>query len=385
MQKASAASFLISENCNLNCSYCFEKTKKNINMSPEVALKALSILINNSMEDNKSEVHILLFGGEPLLNFETIKILLGEMKKHTEIKFSIQTVTNGTIINDDIIQTFKDCDVYDHISCSFQLSIDGLKEDHDFYRVYHDGKGSFDTIMKNIPRFKEMFGGEEFHKTDKRGRLHVHGSLNKKTIVHMYDSWKFFTQELKIPAVWNMPIHDEQWTQEDVDKYEEQLSLIARDILTTFIQTRDKTIINDYSPLNKCMNEIPTMRNGPFCGAGNNFITFTARGDIYPCHQFYYMDEAFKIGNIYDGIDYQKTLIYDSYSAEDSTCQKNAKCKNFNCYICPAENYQETGTIFNPQLTLRCKMTSIERRIITNMRKIIFGEENERNVCDSCN
>ena len=43
------------------------------------------------------------------------------------------------------------------------------------------------------------------------------------------------------------------------------------------------------------------------CGAGKNYITITAKGEIYPCHHFYYNDpeKTTKIGDVWNGIDEQ--------------------------------------------------------------------------------
>ena len=36
------------------------------------------------------------------------------------------------------------------------------------------------------------------------------------------------------------------------------------------------------------------------CGSGNEYVSVTPDGDIYPCHQFVGITE-FKMGNLYDG------------------------------------------------------------------------------------
>ncbi|MCS4466993.1 hypothetical protein JTS99_14110 [Clostridium botulinum] len=35
--------------------------------------------------------------------------------------------------------------------CSIGISIDGTKQKHDLQRVYPDGRGSYDDVIKNIP------------------------------------------------------------------------------------------------------------------------------------------------------------------------------------------------------------------------------------------
>ena len=43
------------------------------------------------------------------------------------------------------------------MSCS--ITVDGTKEKHDLQRVFPDGSGSYDVIIKNIPLLIKQFGG----------------------------------------------------------------------------------------------------------------------------------------------------------------------------------------------------------------------------------
>jgi sulfatase maturation enzyme AslB (radical SAM superfamily) len=58
---------ILTTDCNLRCSYCFERDKKPFNMSDEVAFAAVDFLIQTSR--NIKELTILLFGGEPMMQF----------------------------------------------------------------------------------------------------------------------------------------------------------------------------------------------------------------------------------------------------------------------------------------------------------------------------
>jgi uncharacterized protein len=58
--------------------------------------------------------------------------------------------TNGTLLDRDKIKYFIDSDV------SLQISLDGPKEIQDQFRVYKNGRGSFDRIMRNLRLIREM-------------------------------------------------------------------------------------------------------------------------------------------------------------------------------------------------------------------------------------
>ena len=90
---------------------------------------------------------------------------------------------------------------------------------------------------------------------------------------------------------------------------------------------------------------------------------------------FYYFKDSdeIKIGNVYDGVDDNKRLLFSKYDGSDINCYKH-NCKNYACYRCLAENYNSTGSILNCKFDKRCEMSSIENRLINNINKILKSE-----------
>ena len=68
-EKFVAAHFILSDECNLRCPYCFVDHKKNI-MSREVAKKGVDFLFNGAIESGSNSIVITFFGGEPTLNID---------------------------------------------------------------------------------------------------------------------------------------------------------------------------------------------------------------------------------------------------------------------------------------------------------------------------
>jgi uncharacterized protein len=62
---------ILTDQCNLRCSYCFEKDKNPHNMTEETATAAVDFLMTESQQ--MPNVTILFFGGEPLLRFDLLK------------------------------------------------------------------------------------------------------------------------------------------------------------------------------------------------------------------------------------------------------------------------------------------------------------------------
>ena len=116
--------------CNIFCYYCYERryrqkhsTKMNYN---------LEIILKRMEELKSSHPEMCLHGGEPLmLPKEDVRTLLLKMKELTG-KSSIQT--NGTLIDDDFIKIFKECNT------SVGISHDGPGElsEYRFHRLKKD-------------------------------------------------------------------------------------------------------------------------------------------------------------------------------------------------------------------------------------------------------
>ena len=65
---------ILTSDCNLQCSHCFERDKQPFDMSDEIAFAAVDFLVQTSR--NIKDLTILLFGGEPMMRFDLIQRIL---------------------------------------------------------------------------------------------------------------------------------------------------------------------------------------------------------------------------------------------------------------------------------------------------------------------
>ncbi|MEM3712271.1 MAG: radical SAM protein [Thermoproteota archaeon] len=158
----------ITSECNLRCKYCLFsgnykgfRTHSTIKMSSEIALRAIDMYFEylelGSIYNPQREPVIGFYGGEPLLNFRLIKDVVNYVKqnysKRYQISFTI--TTNGTLLTSEIIDFL--------LSNNFSIfvSLDGPREEHDRNRIYANGKGSFDIVIKNVKMIYER--AKELH------------------------------------------------------------------------------------------------------------------------------------------------------------------------------------------------------------------------------
>ena len=364
-------SILLTEQCSLKCSYCYEVMSKghsNKRMTQEIALQTLYFIFNQSINTTK-KIDIGFFGGEPMLEIDLIDFFCTKGKElaykyHKHISFNI--ITNATIMNGKV---FNILNKHKDSFSSCQLSIDGKKNIQDLYRKTKNGSGSFDTIQKNIPMFKELFGK----------KLNIHGVLNSKTIHSLYESYQFFRNDWGIDKLWFLPAKDNNFDELHVDIYDKQMELIYNDITEKIKDNIDE--IYNYAPLDRCIS------NGSDkpCGAGDTYCCITTDGHIYPCHHFYFIDnnKHTLLGDVYVGVKSSKKLIWNKYDNKDMIGCND--CDHLNCYRCIAENYEKYENPFKQIKDYHCDFMKIDQKYQHKLKQILennINTDNENNIPD---
>jgi uncharacterized protein len=136
---------LPTEQCNLRCIYCYEKFQKG-KMSLETQESIL--LYIRSVIGKYKNLYISWFGGEPLLAIDAIEHLsraIIEICSKNNINYRAGITTNGTLLNENVLNTLTECSVRD-----FQITLDGGQSTHDKQRITQNKKGTFSIIYKNL-------------------------------------------------------------------------------------------------------------------------------------------------------------------------------------------------------------------------------------------
>ena len=135
--------------CNLACSYCFQKEHPAFGkMSSATEDATLEWLLRRIDERGLSRLHVHYFGGEPTTRkdycLRTAAALSTSMKARGAT-FTWEMSTNGVQLDAGFAREMESLG-----PGSFKVTLDGDKETHDRMRVYRDGRGSFDLIFENV-------------------------------------------------------------------------------------------------------------------------------------------------------------------------------------------------------------------------------------------
>lgn len=136
--------------CNLRCWYCYETHIKDSAINNETMSSILCFIENKVKSYELKQISITFFGGEPLLRFhETIRPIV-EFTQNRCIEnnkiFNICIITNGVLLTCDIIDFLYTA----NFRCIFQVTFDGNKEFHNKIKKLENGKGTFNTTIKNV-------------------------------------------------------------------------------------------------------------------------------------------------------------------------------------------------------------------------------------------
>jgi len=131
----------ITNKCNLNCIYCYNADKNEIK---DMDFKTAKNSIDYILSDDTDKLKIQFTGGEPLLNFDLIeKVIKYCNKEYDYINVSYAVQTNGTLLNNELIEKIKD------LHLKIGISIDGI-EVNDILRPYEDGNSSTLDTLRGI-------------------------------------------------------------------------------------------------------------------------------------------------------------------------------------------------------------------------------------------
>ena len=335
----------ISHDCNLRCKYCFASTGdfgKGRKLMPfEVGKAAIDFLLEKSVGRENLEVDF--FGGEPLMNFDVVKQIVEyarskEEEYHKNFRFTI--TTNGMLLDDDTID-YINKEMYNVV-----LSIDGRKEVNDRMRVRIDGSGCYDRIL---PKFKKLVDGRGDKEYYVRGTYTKYNLDFSEDVMHLYEAG---FDEISVEPVIESPEEAYAITEEDLDQiYAEYDKLVDR---IGAIRKNGKHInfFHFMIDLDQGPCVIKRLRG---CGSGNEYVSITPDGDIYPCHQFVGHDE-YKMGNIEEG------TFNNDIKKEFAGCHVYSKPACQECWArfycsggCNANNFVFNGDI-HKAYELSCKI-----------------------------
>ena len=319
---------ILTNACNLTCTYCFEQHKKDYGRFDLPKLKKMYDFLATCNNDDGRLFQF--FGGEPLAQKKLILDFCREYKdvldaNKNSVRVSI--VTNGLLLTKEFIEEYFSYDFTQIV-----ISLDTDDAEHDQREIGQEGIDYIIDMIKLIPAEKK-----------RDHQVCIRSTINEESIPRQPG----FISRIYEHGVRNLIIHplilsagngiinwaDDTWNQ------------MHRDVLEA---------LEKYPDFKITWAEGVGAKAESNCMVGSDMITVDPSGDFSGCYFFTNGKENFGhtiLGNILND-----QIYVDRYKAFQQTylnaLNMHEECKTCNlqgyCYQCPAGNMATGGSPFRP-------------------------------------
>lgn len=358
-KRIKTVTFIVTHQCNLRCTYCYETHKSDKRMTLETAKRCVDLLFaedeRHSELVNDMDAHGLIIefiGGEPLLEIDlidqTMEYFLNkavERNHRWQVNYMINMSTNGVLGDDPKVQRF----IKKYAGrLSIGVTIDGAKEAHDACRVDLAGNGSYDRAIKMYRQVTSPTSGRATKYTIAPGNVNLFSSAVRHLVL-----------EEGIDTLNCNCVYEEGWNIDHAKILYQQLKetsdMLRQSGASTYVSILDW----------EAGNPIPDTETQNWCGGDGRMLAFDVDGTVLPCMRYSTLSitnqPLYRIGDVDSGIarredDAQRLAALRSITRQSQSEQRCLECPIASgCAWCTAYNYERTGTP-NQRVTYICLM-----------------------------
>lgn len=291
--------------CQFRCVYCYEKHPC---VYMNESTKAAIIEMVHSYAKSGKNISIVWYGGEPMLDYESIKTLTYEFQKicsNHGVKYNASMISNGYSFTDESIMELDNLSI-----SSVQITVDGMKQVHELRRPMISGDESFEHIIENMIAINHNSNAE----------VHLRINVDKDNIQSAYELVCFLTEIGLTDVDVNLGMM-KAFGCDHMCGNEAKNLFSMREFADEFLRFKEHLINNGfYHAVEKMMPEYKV--NSCTMDAPNSYV-IDPDGYVYKCISKVGQRE-YSIGNVRGELDDKAHLTVDAF--EVGTC---TKCKYF--------------------------------------------------------
>lgn len=360
-KKMKTVTFIVTHQCNLRCSYCYEGHKGDKRMTLKTAKKCVDLLFaedarhSELINDEEANGLILEFiGGEPFLEIGLIRATMAyfldkavSLGHRWATRYMVNISTNGTLGDDPEVRAFMR-DFAGRLSVS--VTIDGDKAAHDACRVDCNGCGSYDRAIK---MFRETAGPD--------GKRHTKYTIAPGNLHLFASSVRHLVLEEGVDTLNCNCVYEEGWTIDHARELYRQCKAVSDMVQESGADTYISIL--DW----EAGNHLPDSETQNWCGGDGRMLAFEVDGTVLPCMRYSTISipeeeqPVYRIGDTACGIanhpeDAARLAALRAITRQSQSEQRCLDCPiNSGCAWCTAYNYQRTGTP-DKRVTYICDM-----------------------------
>jgi len=374
---------VITLKCTNKCKYCQVSAEgddaKGFDMSPEVARRVVDYIFRTPSPSIKIEFQ----GGEPTLNWETLKetvIYAKKVNRKYQKHLSFVVCTNLVKVDTQKLMFLKEHQI------NISTSLDGPKDLHDKNRILRNGNGTYDTVIKNMNNAFNILP---------RGEVNALMTTTIDNIEHLQDVISEYVR-LGFNGIFIRSLHPYGFASSNeenldysaehfVEKFEEALNFIIQLNLngTRFVEFYTSLLLTRIlTPFSTGFVDLQSPS-----GAGIAGVIYDHNGDVFPA------DEARMLARMGDRHFYLGNVFKDSYESifggnllreiVSKSCVEvmpycNACVYRTYCGTDPVRNYLETGDLIGKRPNDFCKKNKLIFDIL--FKKLKSNDPDEMDV-----
>ncbi|MBN2112447.1 His-Xaa-Ser system radical SAM maturase HxsB [Candidatus Woesearchaeota archaeon] len=361
-QGASLHIVVVTLRCNMNCVYCHASSvsqdKKGFDMDKDTAKKTVDFIFQSPSPN----ITIEFQGGEPLLNWEILKFIVGYAKQKNRTankKLSFSVVTNLSMMDEEKMQYL----IRERILVC--TSLDGPKELHDKNRIFASSS-NYGQVVFWIKKFMEEYKKKKIE----NARINALVTLTKKSLGYpeeIVDEYvNLGLNFIHLRFLNNLGVAQKIWPQisYSVEEYlafwEKAMGRIkkhqkdGKEISERIVDIIAHKIGTKYDP------NYLDLRSP--CGVAIGQLAYHYNGDVYTCDEGRMVgDEIFLLGNVKkdsykDAVTCDKACAVLNASINDQFVCDACAYKPY-CGLCPVCSFSEEGSIIGKvSQSARCRI-----------------------------
>lgn len=276
----------LTKKCSLRCVYCFRELN---DVSPVMDRATLSSicdeLIAYCKKINSDHITIQPWGGEPMLEFESILYIRSRFNE-VGMRPKMTIETNATLITPEKAKLLYENDI------EIGASIDGCAEVHDVQRPFENGAPSLKAVEKGIANLRSAGYKNIFSIT----------VVTKNTIDHLEKIINYYAFDLKLNGIkLNLMRRTDRNRElapepDQIEEYVEKLISCMRTCYERKAEIIEQNIAQRLR--NLTCRPCDNICNAHGCHGGYRMLSIDAKGDVFPCELSDY--PSYRIGRIGD-------------------------------------------------------------------------------------
>ena len=257
--------FILTEDCNLRCTYCYQKHFRRNELPPELGVEA----VKSAIAAGEDSLALTYFGGEPLLRAGAmleIQHAARALCRSAGVAMTAKVPTNGLLLDADLVRRAGEAGVF------ISLSFDGVPAAQDAGRVRPDGTGSFadaERALRLLVAARRPFG--------------VYSVITPANVAHLAESRRFLWDagaRILVSAIDYTAPWDERGVRTLVEQYEKVGRWYGE-----LLKRREHFHLE---PLDSRIAQRTRRRDWRRCHPGISQVTVAPDGTLYGCVEFFY-------------------------------------------------------------------------------------------------